>query len=77
MLDHPGNPGYPTHWHARPWGLFAANPLGQDQLSKGKTNLGFALPRGQTARFNYKILILGKPATPAEIEDEYRRFTAK
>jgi hypothetical protein len=76
MLDHPGNPGFPTHWHARPWGLFAANPLGQDQLSKGKTKLNFALPKGQTARFNYKVLILGKPATPAEIEDEYRRFTA-
>ncbi len=23
------NPGYPTYWHARGYGLFAANPLGQ------------------------------------------------
>jgi hypothetical protein len=75
ILDHPGNPGFPTHWHARPWGLFAANPLGQNQLSKGERTLNFALPKGQTARFNYKILVLGKPATPAEIEAEYRTFT--
>jgi hypothetical protein len=76
MLDHPANPGFPTYWHARPWGLFAANPLGQNQLSRGKETLGFALPRGQTARFHYKVLILGKQATPAEIETEYQTFTA-
>ena len=29
ILDHPGNPGHPTYWHARGYGLFAANPLGQ------------------------------------------------
>ena len=30
MLDHPKNPGYPTYWHARGYGLFAANPLGPE-----------------------------------------------
>ena len=29
IFDHPGNPNYPTYWHARGYGLFAANPLGQ------------------------------------------------
>lgn len=75
MLDHPGNPGFPTHWHARPWGLFAANPLGQNQLSKGERTLNFALPKGQTARFHYQVLVLDKAATPEEIEAEYRSFT--
>ena len=28
-IDHPQNPGFPTYWHARGYGLFAANPLGQ------------------------------------------------
>ena len=32
ILDHPSNPGYPTHWHARGYGLFAANPLGPDSF---------------------------------------------
>ena len=43
MLDHPKNPGYPTYWHARGYGLFAANPLGQAALSNGKETLNFAL----------------------------------
>ena len=29
IFDHPGNVDYPTYWHARGYGLFAANPLGQ------------------------------------------------
>ena len=36
MLDHPKNPGFPTYWHARGYGLFAANPLGQKVFSGGK-----------------------------------------
>jgi hypothetical protein len=36
ILDHPKNPGYPTYWHARGYGLFAANPFGQEVFSNGK-----------------------------------------
>ena len=34
ILDHPSNAGYPTHWHARGYGLFAANPLGDKQFNE-------------------------------------------
>ncbi len=33
IFDHPGNPNYPTYWHARGYGLFAANPLGSISLT--------------------------------------------
>ncbi len=36
MLDHPRNPGHPTYWHARGYGLFAANPFGPKAFSNGK-----------------------------------------
>ena len=36
LLDHPKNPGYPTYWHARGYGLFAANPFGPKAFSNGK-----------------------------------------
>ena len=39
IIDHPKNPGYPTYWHARGYGLFAANSLGQEPLSGGKEKL--------------------------------------
>jgi hypothetical protein len=77
LLDHPRNPGFPTYWHARPWGLFAANPLGQKALSKGKETLGFKLPAKGTATFTYRLLILSHQAKPEEIEAEYRSFAIK
>ena len=57
IIDHPGNPGYPTYWHARDYGLFAANPLGQQVFSKGKEALDFELPPNSSVTFKYQILI--------------------
>ena len=57
IIDYPGNPGYPTYWHARGYGLFAANPLGQKVFSKGAQTLNFHLAQGQSATFHYRIVI--------------------
>ena len=57
IIDHPRNVGYPTYWHARGYGLFAANPLGQKVFSNGKETLNFALKQGQSVTFRYRIVI--------------------
>lgn len=57
IIDHPQNPGYPTYWHARGYGLFAANPLGQKVFSNGKDSLQFALHANQSVTFRYRIVI--------------------
>lgn len=57
ILDHEKNVGYPTYWHARDYGLFAANPLGQEIFSEGKEILNFKLGKGESTTFNYRILI--------------------
>jgi len=57
IIDFPENPGYPTYWHARGYGLFAANPLGQKVFSKGAETLNFHLAKGQSATFHYRIVI--------------------
>lgn len=57
MIDHPKNPGYPTYWHARNYGLFALNPLGQKVFSEGKETLNFKLAKGEKVTFRYEIVI--------------------
>jgi hypothetical protein len=57
LIDHPANPGYPTYWHARGYGLFAANPLGQKIFSHGKDSLNFQLQKGQSVTFRYRLVI--------------------
>lgn len=57
IFDHPKNVGYPTYWHARGYGLFAANPLGQEIFSKGKEKLNFSIRAGESATFRYRVLL--------------------
>lgn len=57
IFDHPSNVGYPTYWHARGYGLFAANPLGRKVFSNGKEELNYSLKPGATMTFHYKVLI--------------------
>jgi len=57
IIDHPDNVGYPTYWHARGYGLFAANPLGQKIFSNGKEELNFKLAKGKFVIFRYRVVI--------------------
>jgi hypothetical protein len=68
MIDHPGNPGYPTYWHARGYGLFAANPLGQKIFSNGKEQLNLKLDKGQSVTFRFRIIIMSGKERPTEKE---------
>ena len=74
ILDHPKNVGFPTYWHARGYGLFAANPLGEKVFTEGKAELNFRLAAGQSTTFRYRVLILSRTATPDQIEASYRDF---
>jgi hypothetical protein len=76
ILDHPANPGFPTYWHARGYGLFAANPLGQKVFSEGKQSLNFSLAPNASVTFRYRILISSAIATPESTEAAYKDFVA-
>ncbi len=76
ILDHPTNPGFPTHWHARGYGLFSANMLGAKEFSKGKEEFNFRIDAGKSATFRHRIVILNAEPKPAAIEAEYKTFTS-
>jgi len=63
IFDHPKNPGYPTYWHARGYGLFAANTLGQKVFSEGKEEMNFSIENGKSATFRYRLAVFsGNPS---------------
>jgi hypothetical protein len=74
IIDHPSNPGYPTYWHARGYGLFAANPLGQKVFSKGKEELDLKLSKGQKTSFKYRIVIHEGAVSPKEVDALMGKF---
>ncbi|KJF44352.1 hypothetical protein LH29_02280 [Draconibacterium sediminis] len=74
IIDHPKNVGYPTYWHARDYGLFAANTLGQKIFSNGENELNFSLKKGDSVTFKYRLVVAAADLSDDEINklaDEY------
>jgi hypothetical protein len=68
ICDHPKNPGYPTYWHARGYGLFSANPFGWKDFTKEKEEFNFTIPAKKSATLRYRVIITsGKTLTDDEI----------
>jgi len=78
IMDNPQNIGYPTYWHARGYGLFAANPLGQKAMSNGKEELYFKLPAGKSVTFRHRVIVhSGDKLTPEQVNASYQKFVQK
>ncbi len=76
IIDHPDNVGYPTYWHARDYGLFAANTLGQKIFSEGEKELNFKLNKGETTTFRYRLVVASEDLSDLQINklaDEYAK----
>lgn len=76
IFDHPGNVGYPTYWHARGYGLFAANPLGRHMFDPKQPPLDFSLERGQSVTFRYRVVFYGGVPPPKLLNQESDRFVS-
>ncbi|MGE0127201.1 MAG: PmoA family protein [Blastocatellales bacterium] len=74
IFDHPKNPTYPTYWHSRGYGLFAANPFGAKEFTKGATTLNYTLEPGQKATFRFRVLINSGKLTKEQTEALYQQF---
>jgi hypothetical protein len=76
IVDHPSNPGFPTYWHARGYGLFAANPLGQKIFSEGRETMNFTLQPRATATFRYRVVVIEGKASADRLNQEFNAFAA-
>ena len=75
IFDHPGNPHHPTYWHARAYGLFAANAFGAHDFEGADAPSGaMTLERGQTMRFRYRVLIHPGKTGLGALAKEYAEY---
>ena len=78
VFDHPTSFHHPTTWHARAYGLFAANPFGLREFSKDPNKDGsWTVPEGQSLQFRYRVLIYDGAFDPARIAKAYDEYAAK
>jgi hypothetical protein len=79
IFNHPTSVLFPTYWHARSYGLFSANPLGQLDFLKGRNipnpqPLNFTLQPGQSASFIFRMIIYEGPKSAESLEMEFQNF---
>ncbi|MFC7336809.1 PmoA family protein [Haloferula chungangensis] len=76
MFDHPANLRHPTWWHARDYGLLAANPFGQhDFEGKKDRHVGdHHLKKGESLTLRYRILFHEGSKSSADLDEEWRNF---
>jgi len=76
FMDHPTNPRHPTRWHARDYGLFAANPFCEAEMDKAQPKGAgdFTLKAGQSVTFKYRLLLHAGDAAAAKVAERYSAF---
>jgi hypothetical protein len=75
ILDDPRNPHHPVRWHARAYGLFAANPFGLSAFTNDKSQGGaMTLEPGKTLRFRYRVIIHPGDAKTADVAGLWKRY---
>jgi hypothetical protein len=80
IMNHPGSVNFPTYWHARGYGLFAANPLGQSvfEEARGGENpepLNYLIKAGDIALFKFRMIIYEGDLAVDQIEANYKEYS--
>lgn len=75
ILNHPSSFRYPTYWHVRTYGLFAANPYGVKEFTGKKTGDGsMTLDQGQSLGFRYRVILHEGDERQSHIAEEFAEY---
>ena len=78
IFDHPQNLRAPTYWHARAYGLLAANPFGLKPFTGDRRQNGrYDIPAGGSLVLRYRVFIHHGNPSQAGVAEAYRRFAAQ
>ncbi|UCD48801.1 MAG: PmoA family protein [Phycisphaerales bacterium] len=79
ILNHPTSTNYPTYWHARGYGAFSANPLGQYAFQRSHRvenakPFGLALKKGESVPFKFRVVIYDGARSKQQLDDAFREY---
>ena len=76
IFDSPSNLRHPTTWHAREYGLVAANPFGLHHFTKAKKGTGeHELKEGEQLNLRYRVVFHVGDCQTANVKALYKDFT--
>lgn len=77
MFNHPSNLHHPTRWHARTYGLLAANPFGEKEFPPDGQHAmqgAVCVKRGQSITLRYRVLLHAGTTVEAKVADAYLSY---
>jgi hypothetical protein len=76
ILNHPSSFRFPTTWHVRTYGLFAANPFGGKDFGKDQAEKygEFTLAKGETMQLRYRLILHRGDAEQAKIAEAFAEY---
>src|SRR5436190_17178447 len=75
IFDNPKNPRYPTWWHVRDYGLFAANPFGLHDFEKKEKGAGnMTVKADESVTFRYRFYFHKGNEMDAKIAERYADY---
>jgi hypothetical protein len=74
IFNHSSSYGFPTAWHARGYGLFAANPIGRHGYDPQLPVTTLMLQPGKSATFRFRLVVRDAHLTREELQKEYERI---
>jgi hypothetical protein len=75
VFDSPKSFRHPTYWHARGYGLSAANPFGLKDFSHDpKQDGSYTIPVGKSIQFRYRVLIHEDDYKEAHVTEKYAEY---
>lgn len=75
IMDYPQNTGYPAHWFARGYGLFATNNLGFNSLNPNQEKFILLLKKDEQLAFKHRLLIISNETlTKTMIDERFAQF---
>lgn len=78
ILNHPSSFRYPTRWHVRDYGLFAANPFGLKDFEKDdKLRGAYTIPAGESITLRYGFVFHEGDEKAAGIAQLFERYAAE
>lgn len=75
IMNHSDSFRYPTWWHVRTYGLYAANPFGQHDFEPGTGDGSKVLKKGEKIHFRYRVLFHDGELDSKTIDRLYKEYT--
>jgi hypothetical protein len=75
ILNHPSSFRFPTYWHVRTYGLFAANPFGvKDFAGKSAADGTYTIPSGDSITLRYRVVFHEGDEKAGKIADLFAAY---